>query len=162
LNENIEVRRRRYNEGILGALFALLFLSVVAAVFSLVPGFNVSIVSFFQDFTITQIPNTSLNVFAPAAPSAHAALYAVVAWFCLIWGIALFFILGIRFAVGSPRGKKAETFTSIIFWLGAYYLINTYLNVATTITLWFVFWAVLAMLLGGSLIIRAVILVITR
>jgi hypothetical protein len=162
LNENLDVRRRKYNEGILGALFALLFLSIVSVVFALVPGFYSDIVNFFHDFILTHIPNTSMYVYAPAVPSAHAMLYAAVAEFCLIWGIALFFILGIRFAAGSPRGKKTETFTSIIFWLGAYYLINTYLNATTTVTMYFVFWAMLAMVLGGSLITRAIILVITR
>jgi hypothetical protein len=162
LNENVDIRRRRYNEAILGALFALFFLSMVSAVFALVPGFYSDVLSFFHDFVLTQIPNTSMYVFAPAVPSAHAMLYAAVAEFCLIWGIALFFILGIRFAARSSRGRKIETFTSIIFWLGAYYLVNSYLNAATTMTMYFVFWAMLAMLLGGSLIIRAFILLITR
>jgi len=162
LNEDLTVRRRRYNERILGALFALLFLSMVSAVFALVPGFYADIVTFFHDFVIMQVPNMSIQVFAPSAPWSHATLYTTVADFCLIWAVALFFILGIRFAIGSPRGKKIETFTSIIFWSGTYYLINMYLNAAMTVTMWFVFWATLAMLLGGSLIIRAFILFITR
>jgi len=135
---------------------------MVSAVFALVPGFYGDVVNFFHDFVIMQVPNTSMQVFAPSAPWTHTMLYTAVADFCLIWGIALFFILGIRFAAGSPRGKKTETFTSIIFWLGAYYLINVYLNAAMTMIMWFLFWAVLAMLLGGSLIIRAFILLITR
>jgi hypothetical protein len=162
LGEDLEARRRRYHEGVLGALFALFFLSTIAGVFALVPGFYGYVVGFFADFVVTQVPNTGIQFVAPAVPAAHTVFYDVVGKFCLIWGLALFFILAVRFVVRSPTGKKAETLSSIVFWLGAYYVVSTYLNAATTTTLWFVFWSVLAMVLGASLIMRAGILAIAR
>jgi len=42
------------------------------------------------------------------------------------------------------------------------YLINIYLNESVTIEAWFTFWAVIAMLLGFSLIVRAAVLAALR
>jgi hypothetical protein len=51
-----------------------------------------------------------------------------------------------------------HAFTHIIWWFGAYYLVTLFLNVWTTLTLWFAFWGALFMLLGAELIIRGLIL----
>jgi membrane protein YdbS with pleckstrin-like domain len=61
----------------------------------------------------------------------------------------------LRFVVDSPFSKKAETVSNLVFWLGASYLISTFLIETTT---WFVFWAAIIMLSGVSLIVRAVVL----
>jgi hypothetical protein len=68
----------------------------------------------------------------------------------------------LRFAVHSPLSKKADNMGDIAFWLGAYYLVTTLLNETTTHTVWFTFWTEVIMLIGVSLIIRAVVLAAAR
>lgn len=46
----------------------------------------------------------------------------------------------------------------MVFWLGASYLVGTLLNETTMMEDWFVFWAAIIMLIGVSLIVRAIIL----
>jgi len=87
-------------------------------------------------------------------------LYSAVTHFSLIWGLFQIASLALRFVVGSPFSKKAETASNLVFWLGASYLISTLLNEMTTRTTWFVFWAEIIMLIGVSLIIRAIILAV--
>jgi hypothetical protein len=64
-------------------------------------------------------------------------------------------MLVIRFATGSPNRKKAENLSDIIFWFGTAYLIQTWL---INNTKWFEFWATILILLGMSLIVRAIYL----
>lgn len=86
------------------------------------------------------------------------------AWqFSLVWGVFQIIILGLRFAEGSPLSKKAETAGNMVFWLGTAYLIDVSLTSAlltgpTALENWFVFWAAIIVLIGVSLIVRAVIL----
>jgi len=85
-----------------------------------------------------------------------------VGQFSLIWGIFLIAIMGLRFAVHSPLNKKADNAGDIVFWLGAYYLLTTILNEATTHATWFTFWTEMIMLGGVSLIVRAIVLATAR
>ena len=56
------------------------------------------------------------------------------------------------------RAKKAETVSNVIFWLGAGFLIRNFLSEMTTTTTWFAFLAATIMLIGVSVIARAIIL----
>ncbi len=87
-------------------------------------------------------------------------LYSAVTQFSLIWGLFQIVILALRIVVDSPFSKKAETASNLVFWLGASYLISTLLNETTTVETWFVFWAEVIMLIGVSLIVRAIILAV--
>lgn len=46
----------------------------------------------------------------------------------------------------------------MVFWLGASYVVGTFLNETTTLEGWFAFWAAIIMLIGVTLIVRAIIL----
>jgi hypothetical protein len=124
-----------------------------------VPNLFEKILAFFQDFNIVNVPNTNIFIPAPVHPGRHLVVYFAVVQFSLILGLFEIAILVLRFFVRSPLSKKAETASNVIFWLGASYLVNTFLNEGATSTTWFVFWSTIIMLIGFSLILRAVILV---
>lgn len=115
---------------------------------------------FFKDLTIVAVSNTQIYLPVPASPETHITIYSTVRAFCLIWGIYETIILIIRFVAHSPPDRKAETLSSMVFWLGAAYLINGFLNEATTTTLWFAFWALIIALVGVTLIVRGIALAI--
>ena len=68
-------------------------------------------------------------------------------------------ILALRFVIPSSWGKRAETVGNFVYWAGAAFLIQTFLVENTQ---WFVFWSTIIMLAGVSLIVRAVVMAISR
>lgn len=159
MTEEPKIVRPKYREGLFGAISAGFFLILVGAFFITTPGLLDRIVDFFKDFEIVNIPGSSVIYWpAPAHPGSHTVVYSVVTQFCLIWGIFQIVVLALRFFARSPVGKKAETTSNIVFWLGSYYLTNRYLTSATTLEIWFTFWATIIILVGVTLIIRAVVL----
>jgi hypothetical protein len=89
-------------------------------------------------------------------------LYGAVFQFCLGLGILQVILLALRFLLHSPIGKTAETVGNLVFWLGASYLVITYLNSTTTMSKWFVFWAGILMIVGLSFVARAFVLLAKR
>jgi hypothetical protein len=166
LNERSKVVQTRHREGLLSAISAGFFFILVGTIFITTPNLFNNIITFFSDFSTVRVSNTQIYLpapkYPPTSPSANSAVYSAVGQFSLIWGLFEIIILVLRFFVGSPLSKKAETVSNIVFWLGANYLIQTFLNETTTITTWFVFWTTIIMLLGASLIARAVILAAAR
>ena len=58
-------------------------------------------------------------------------------------------------------GKKGEAISNIVFWLGTGYIIQTMLNTsALTSDRWFQFWAILIVVSGVSLVVRALYLAV--
>jgi hypothetical protein len=51
---------------------------------------------------------------------------------------------------------------NLVKWFGGAYLVTTYLNNTTTISRWFMFWAGILIILGLSLIVRALVLLAKR
>jgi hypothetical protein len=134
---------------------------LIGALFLITPNLLDKTLAFFSDFDIMTVPNTKIVLLpAPASPGAHSAVYSAVTRFSLVWGLFQIVILSLRFIIYSSLGKKAETASNIVFWLGSSYLISTFLNETTTTTVWFVFWAQLIILLGASLVVRAIILAV--
>jgi hypothetical protein len=122
--------------------------------FVTVPNLFKEIVDFFQDIKAVQVPHLD-NVYLPAPqdPRAHLVVYSTAMQFCLIWGIFLIAFLAARFFVHSPTRKKADNLGDIVFWLGAAYFSQIWL---VDTTKWFEFWSVIIILIGVSLIVRAV------
>jgi len=135
------------------------FLILAGTLFLYMPNLIGKVVAFFSDFTMVRVPNTG-NVFfpAPASPGTHSDVYTFVGEFSLIWGIFQIFILALNFAFYSSPRRKADTISHIIFWLGVSYLIGQLLNPQVTMVGWFMFWSVVIMLMGVSLIARAIVL----
>lgn len=153
----------KWTENLLSAISGGFFLILIGVIFAITPNLAGKIVDFFSDFTVVQVPNTTgVLLPAPATPNLHVTLYSAVALFSIAWGIYQIFLLVARFLAGSSLSKKAENASDIVFWLGVYYLINTFLNALVDQTLWFIFWGSVIMLLGTSLIVRAVVLAFKR
>ncbi len=145
-------------DGLLGAISAGFFLILAGTIFIATPGLVDKTADFFRNINVTRVPKTDFLLPAPVSPNTHTTVYLAVRQFCLIWGIFLALILVLRVLVHSSTRKKAESASDIVFWLGAYYLVGTFLNGTTTMTMWFAFWTTIIMLGGLSLIIRAFIL----
>ena len=158
LNESAESFIRGHREGLLSALSAGFFFILVGAIFVITPELFDNFQDFFRNFDILRVPNTDIHLPAPENPGIHSGVYSTAIQFSFIWGLFQIVILALRFIARSPLSKKAETVSNLFFWLGASYLISTFLNETTTVETWFVFWTAVIMLIGVSLIIRAIIL----
>jgi len=166
LNERTKVFQPKYRESLLTAVSVGFFFILIGSIFVTTPNLFDNIIAFFSDFDIVPVPNTEIHLpapkFLPTSPSANSAVYSAVGQFSLIWALFEIVFLVLRLIARSPLSKKAETGSNVVFWLGASYLIQTLLNETTTTTTWFVFWAEVIMLIGVSLVIRAIILAAVR
>lgn len=162
LGQNIKSTSPKYKENLFSAISIGFFFIVVGAIFAYttfvanVDLFN-AFIEFFRDIKIVDVPNISVSLPGPENPGMHSNVHNAVANFGLIWGIFQIVILILRFAAGSPSSKKAEATSDVVFWLGVYFLISMGM---VGITGWFVFWAEMIMLVGVTLIIRAIVLAI--
>lgn len=112
---------------------------------------------FFSSFHIVEVGN-GISLPAPLMPSNHAVLYNAAFQFCIGIAILQIVLLALRLLWRSPIDKTAETAGNLVYWFGASYLVPTFLNSATTVTTWFAFWAAIIIVVGISMIARAVVL----
>ena len=157
---------RGHYEGILSAISVGFFLILIGTIFITTPNLLDKVVTFLSHFHTVQVGTTSIYVPAPN-PLGHIDVYLAVREFSLIWGVFLIAMLGARFLLDSPLRRKAENVGDIVFWLGATYLIQTFLVAPTQayamdVTKWFEFWASIMMFIGASLIARAIFLAAAR
>lgn len=156
---------KRYREGIFSAISAGFFFLLIGVIFVITPNLIPRTVDFFNDFGFEPIPNTTIYFAAPARPLLHQTVYQAAEQFSYAIGFFQIIILALRFFADSPWNKKAETISNLT-WIGTGYLIRRLLidpTIRTTMawtpmTTWWVFWSAIIMLLGISLIIRAIIL----
>lgn len=167
MSEGLEGVSRKHREGLFSAVSAGFFFVLIGAIFLTTPNLFNLIVDFFRDFDFMAVPNLRNVVLpAPARPFAsnHLVVYRAVEQFSFVWGLFQIVILALRFVFGSTWSRKAETSSNIVFWLGTGFLTRTFLLETTAMpsllgmTRWFVFWSGIIMLIGVSLIIRAIIL----
>ena len=148
-------------DGFVSALSAGVFFILVGVLFIVTSDLFDSIVRFFQNFDIVQVPHfTGVFLPAPKNPWMHVTAYSAAAQFSLVWGLFLIGLLAVRIFANSPLRKKAENASNIVYWLVNSYLITIFLNGTTTTLRWFAFWAAIIMLAGVTLIIRAAILAV--
>jgi hypothetical protein len=155
---------RRSRDGFISALSAGFFFVLVGVLFIVTPNLFDSIVRFFQNFDVVQVPyfTTGFVLPAPKNPAMHVTVYSAAAQFSLAWGLFLIGLLAVRILANSPLRKKAENASDIVYWLVNSYLVTIFLNSTTTIPRWFAFWAAIIMLAGITLLIRAAILAVIR
>ena len=162
LNETPRVVRPRYREALFSAISVGFFFLLVGLIFIITPNLFDKVAGpqgFFQNFKLEPIPHLqNVSIPAPANPGNYSTVYSAVWKFSIVWGLFQIFILALRFIVGSPFSKKAETASNMVFWLGTSYVVGMFLNEMTTMEKWFGFWAAIVMLIGVSLVVRAVIL----
>jgi len=166
LNETYGGIPRRYREGIFSAISAGFFFLLIGVIFVITPNLFDRTVDFINDFGLERLPNTAVYFFAPHSPLLHQIVFRAVEQLSYAIGFFQIVILALRFFAGSPWNKKAESVSNLVFWIGAGYLIRRLLiestirtaMIWTAMTTWFVFWSAIIMLLGVSLIVRAIIL----
>jgi hypothetical protein len=150
----------RHRDGILGAITAGAFLVLVGSMFIIHPNLIDKVIDFFKDIKLVSVlDQNGIMLPAPASVALHVDVYSAVEQFSLAWGVFLVAMLVIRFAVNSATRRKAENISDIVFWFGAAYLIQTWLINSAK---WFEFWAMILIMLGISLIVRAVYLAAAR
>lgn len=154
-------------EGLLSAVSAGFFLILVGTLFITTPSLLDKVVTFLSHFHVVQVGSTNMYVPAPEHLGDHLNVYLAAREFSLVWGVFLIAMLGARFLLGSSLRRKAQNVGDIVFWLGATYLIQIFLVAPTqtfsiNVTQWFEFWAAVIMVIGISLIARAIFLAAAR
>jgi len=157
----------RHYEGLLSAVSVGFFLILVGTLFITTPNLLDKVSTFLSHFHVVQVGSTNVYLPAPEHLGDHLDVYLAAREFSLVWGVFLIAMLGARFLLDSPLRRKAENVGDIVFWLGATYLIQTFLVAPTQtssidVTKWFQFWAAAIMFIGISLIARAIFLAIAR
>jgi len=164
LSVNTQTRANKTGENLISAVSVGVFFILIGVVFVLAQPSSLwdSIVTFFSNLTTRVVPSMTISLPMPTYPAAHIVLYTAAFQFCVGLGILQIILLALRLMMQSPITKTAETFGSLIYWFGAAYLVTTYLNSATTISRWFMFWAGILIVLGLSFIARAFVLLTKR
>lgn len=156
----------KYRESMITAISAGVFFVMIGALFIITPALFTRVTEFFRDFSpnvFVRVPNTMIYLPAPTRPLIHRVVYTAFEQFCFAFGVFQAVVLALRFAARSSVSNKAETVGNLISWIGTGYLARTLLLEPTTwsaLTTWFVFWAAVLMLLGVTLIVRAIILAV--
>jgi hypothetical protein len=158
LNANKE-SPRKYQEGLFTAISAGFFLLLVGAIFVITPNLFESIIDFFKDFKLVDVPNTNIIFPGPEFPGRHLTVYQAAGQVSAALCVFQIVILALRFVIPSSWGKRAETVGNFVYWAGSAFLIQLFLVDSTQ---WFVFWSTIIILAGVSLIVRAVVMAISR
>ena len=159
-NQNQHIHEH-HHDGLISALAFGGFLVIVGLVFVQNPNLWNQINTFFNNFTTSKVPfpgSSSSNVVlpAPADPSAYNVLYWALIQFDVGIGFLQVLILGLRLNRHSRLGRIAETVGNMVFWFGAAVLVNIFL-LTVTLSGWFEYWAALIILVGVSIVARAVV-----
>ncbi|WXG44671.1 MAG: hypothetical protein WED04_11670 [Promethearchaeati archaeon SRVP18_Atabeyarchaeia-1] len=162
MSQTDQTPRPRFPEWIFAVVGLFFFFTLASTIFSTLPTLSSDLQTFFLNFTLAIVPNTDMKLPAPSNPGLYTNIYAAGGLFCLGWGFFAILMLVVRVIARSPPWKTAEEFSSMVWWFGAWYLVGVLLTATATLTTWFLFWAAIVMLLGGSLIIRAIILAALR
>jgi hypothetical protein len=166
----LSVRQSRgYHEALLGAISAGFFFVLIGALFISNPNFFSNVVTFLSNWQTVHLRSTNISIPVPEHLGDNIALdvYLAARNFSLVWGIFLGVMLGSRFILDSPTRRKVQNVGGIVFWLGAAFVIQILLVEKTqamtiNVSAWLAFWAAVIMLIGVSLIVRAIFLVAAR
>jgi hypothetical protein len=158
------MRSFKFGENIIGAISVGAVFVIIGIVYVLALPNSLwdRTISFFSSLTSRTFPGTGISLPAPIVPGAHIVFYQALFQFCLGLAILQIVVLMLRLMWRSPIRKTAETVGNLAFWFGASFLTNTFLNRLTTVNTWFAFWAGILMMVGVSLIVRALVLMLRR
>ena len=132
------------------------FLIVIAAVYLTTPNIIHEVDLFIRDLELAKV----YQRFELPVPSAnHPVLYGAVERFCYVFGLVEIGILVFKWAKKSSVHGKAETFSGVVFWLGAGYLFTLLSGAQLS---WLDFLALLIVLVGISIISRALFIFASR
>ncbi len=160
MNKNSGTRTFRTGEGLISAISVGAFFILIGTIYvtTLPTSLWDKIVDFFSSFTALQVPGSTIYLPAPTAPATHTVVYNAAFQFCLGIAILQIVLIALRLMMHSPISKTAETAGNLFYWFGASYLVAAFLNSGTSLTMWFAFWAAIIMIIGASLIVRAIVL----
>lgn len=158
MNANKETPHK-HQDGLFTAISAGFFLLLVGAIFVITPNLFESIIDFFKDFKLVDVPNTDIVFIGPEFPGSHMTVYQAAGQVSVALCVFQIVILALRFVIPSSWGKRAETVGNFVYWAGAAFLIQLFLVESTQ---WFVFWSTIIIIAGVSLIARAVVMAISR
>lgn len=133
------------------------FLILIGTILLVTPNIFSRIDNFVKDFRTKEVYP---GVFLPAPISDHPAAYKTAMYFCFAFGLFEIAILILRFAQKSPIDKKAGTLGGIVFWLGAGVFANTLVTGGSES--WFFFVGGLVMMIGLSIMVRALVTMFSR
>ena len=133
-------------------------LLLVGFLFAVNPNLFDNILDFFKGFDMVDVPNTDITFLAPEFPNNHSLVYQAAGQFSIALAIFQIVILALRFVILSSWEKRSETVGNLVYWAGAAVLIQLFLIENTQ---WFVFWSTLIIIIGVSLIARAVVMAIS-
>jgi len=150
---------RQYREELFTAISIGFFLLLVGTLFVINADLFGSILDFFKDFKLVDVPHTDLMFPAPESPQLYSTVYQAARQFSIALGIFQVVILALRFVIPSSWRKRSETVGSFVYWVGASFLIQYFLIESMQ---WFVFWSTIIILAGVSIITRAVVMAVTR
>ena len=158
---------REPHEGIISALSVGVVFILLGLVFALALPNNLwdDTIGFFSNLTTRSVPGIPDFILpAPANPAAVGNVVFYTALFQFSLGIAFLqvVVLALRVGFGSRIRRISETVGNLVFWFGAAYLDHAYLNRSTTLNVWFSFWALILVVLGISIMVRALVLFARR
>lgn len=146
-------------EGIFTAISVGFFFVLIGILLVTTPNLFGNFIDFVTSFRLIDVPNTSIVLPGPVSPENHMVLYQ--AGELLSFALVAFQIimLVLRFFAQSSWGKRAEAVGNLVFWLGAGFLIQSFL---IEMTQWFIFWSLLIIIIGISMIARAMVIAGSR
>jgi hypothetical protein len=158
LNENKKVMKWG-GEGIFTAISVGFFFVLIGVLLATTPNLFGNFLDFVKSFDLVDVPNTDIILPGPVSPSSHIVLYQAVQLLSFALLAFQIVMLVLRFLAKSSWGKKAEVVGNLVFWLGAIFLIQNFLIETTQ---WFVFWSLLIIIIGISMISRAMVVAASR
>ncbi len=163
MTENNDIHPK-YQEGLFTAISVGFGLLLVGALFIITPNLFGKIVDFFKDIGVVEVPNTNMIFLAPELPGRHLVVYQAAGQFSIALAIFQVVILALRFIIPSSLGKKSESISSLVYWAGASFLIQSFLidNAPVSLMSWFEFWSLIIVLAGVSILARAAFMAVSR
>jgi len=158
LNESKE-KPSQYGEWLFTAIAIGFFLLLVGTLFVITPNLFDNILDFLKDFKLVDVSNTDIVFPAPEFPRIHLTVYQAVGQFSIAVCLFQIVLLALRFFVPSSCNKRAENVGNLVYWGGAAFLIQLFLIESTQ---WFVFWSTLIIIVGVSIIARAIVMAVSR
>jgi hypothetical protein len=166
LGEKTRPQRRIHKPGesIITAVSVGTVFILIGAVFVLALPANLweRILDFFRNFGTRQVPGTSIYLPAPMNPNIHTVVYSAAFQFCVGLAILQIITLSLRILFRSTVSRIAETMGNLVFWFGTAYMVLNFLNSSTGLRSWFTFWAGILIIIGISLIARALVMIARR
>jgi hypothetical protein len=134
-------------------------LLLIGTVFVITPDLFGSVIDFFKDFGIVEVPNTDISFLGLEHESMHMTFYQAVGQISIALAVFQVFMLVLRFAIPSTWEKRSETAGNIVSWAGTAFLVQALLIDNTQ---WFAYWAAVIIVMGVSMIVRAIVNAIAK